>query len=280
MAKIIRKSGTSIEEWPLSQDSVMLSIGRRPDNHVVLPDNFASGRHAIVGFRNGGYFVEDLKSSNGTVLNGQRISHAPLKHGDVIYIGKQRLEFQEDAAAPADAFAATTIASASTIADAQKPNDLPKSPLPGFNFILPVVEPPKPVAAATDTDKDPLEGLARSIRSHRDREQHERQESEERLKGEWEKTLLYAEKLQQKVRNDPRVKYFNISQRSGEISMRVQTDPRMKQQSVVLSCEHPDHKTGTVTGIWLRLTDQPDRCHPTSDAAIAELARAIAFLFA
>lgn len=96
MAKIIRKSGASVEEWPLGQ--VSLSIGRRTDNHIVLPDTFASGRHAMIGYVNGRYFVEDLKSSNGTILNGQRISRAPLKNGDVIYIGSQRLEFQDETA--------------------------------------------------------------------------------------------------------------------------------------------------------------------------------------
>ncbi|WP_205527196.1 FHA domain-containing protein [Solimonas sp. K1W22B-7] len=323
MAKIIRKSGASTEEWPLGQTS--LSIGRRPDNHIVLPDTFASGRHAMIGFVNGRYFVEDLKSSNGTILNGQRISRAPLKNGDVIYIGAQRLEFH-DQIIPPDSMATTIMTVPlgqhplpppdATIPLANPPDDpiipapppgrvaapapppvapplappapvapppaaaLPSSPIAGFNFIMPDLEPPKPVETTrAGSDADPLEGMARSIRAHRDREQQDRQDHEMRMRAEWEKILVYCEGLQQKLKNDPRVRYFNVSRRSGEVSMRVQIDPKTPQLSISLSQEHPSHKTGNATGVWLRISGMQDRCHTSADAAIAELVRTVAFLF-
>ncbi len=347
MAKIIRKSGAATEEWPLGQTS--LSIGRRPDNHIVLPDTFASGRHAMIGYVNGRYFVEDLKSSNGTILNGQRISRAPLKNGDVIYIGAQRLEFHDQAAATSAAGAAdsmaTTIMRAPVLPlpppDATMPltgvsampmpprpsagaepgtepilipalsailappppppppapppvvaapppkpapppaASLPSSPIAGFNFILPDLDAPKAAAeiAPPPSADDPLEGMARSIRAHREREQQDKQESEAKLRAEWEKIVSYCEKLQVKLKDDPRIRYFNISRRSGEVTIRVQPDPKLPQQFITLSQEHPDHKTGVVSSVWLRITGMPDRCHSSADAAIGELARTVAFLF-
>ncbi|HSW11597.1 MAG TPA: FHA domain-containing protein [Solimonas sp.] len=309
MAKIIRKSGSSRDEYPLTEAA--LTIGRRADNHIVLPDTFASGRHAMIGYVNGRYFIEDLKSSNGTVLNGQRVAKASLKHGDVIYIGQQRLEFFDADATATMAFenGATMMMPAGAMpkpvppppapppapvappvvavppsppaAAAAKPAaNLPQSPLPGFNFILPDIEVPKPMEQAPNPAAlDPLEGMARSIRSHREHERQEKEGNEARLRAEWDRVVQYATNLQGRFKDDARIKYFNVSQRSGEISLRVQSDPQARLMSIVLTREHPDHKTGNVTGIWLRMTGDADVCHPTADAALAELARAIAFLF-
>jgi len=295
MAKIIRKSGTSSDEWPLAQEP--LTIGRRPDNHIVLPDTFASGRHAMVGYLDGRYFIEDLKSSNGTILNGQRVGRSPLKDGDVIYIGQQRLEFSEGNAAATEA---TTILQAPLELIPPPPPPPPKAPpadvavaetlhpppgskaasaLPGFNFIVPVAEPEKS-AAEEAAKKDLLEGLVGSIRAHREREQQEREAEQAKLQAEWVKVMQYASGLEPKFRNDTRVKYFNISTRSNEVVLRVQRDPRSRTVSVMLSREHPDHRGGGgMNGIWLRSSDDQDTCFPTADTAIAEMVRSIAFLF-
>jgi len=163
---------------------------------------------------------------------------------------------------------------------APPPASLPPSPIAGFNFILPELGMPKPAeAAATPSAADPLEGMARSIRAHREREQQDKQENEAKLRAEWEKIVSYSETLQAKLKNDPRIRYFNVSRRSGEVTIRVQPDPKLPQQSIVLSQEHPDHKTGVISGVWLRMTGMPDRCHSSADAAIGELARTVAFLF-
>lgn len=298
MAKIIRKSGTSTDEWPLAQEP--LTIGRRPDNHIVLPDTFASGRHAMIGYLDGRYFIEDLKSSNGTVLNGQRVGRSPLKDGDVIFIGQQRLEFSDGNAPAMDA---TTILQAPLVPmtppPAAKPVPPPSPPsglsvaathhpppgsraasaLPGFNFIVPVAEPEK-AAAEEAGKKDLLDGLVGSIRAHREREQQEREAEQAKLQAEWDKVMLYAGGLEGKFRNDTRVKYFNISHRSNEVVLRVQRDPRSRTVSVMLSREHPDHRGGGgMNGIWLRSSDDQDTCFPTADTAIAEMVRSIAFLF-
>jgi ABC transport system ATP-binding/permease protein len=65
-----------------------LRIGRAPDNEVVVADLSVSRYHAeLRRTRHGGYEIADLASHNGTYLNGQRISAAPVTEMDQIGIG-------------------------------------------------------------------------------------------------------------------------------------------------------------------------------------------------
>jgi hypothetical protein len=68
------------------------TMGRSPDNPIELADNSISRRHARIEFRDGGYWLIDLDSSNGTFVNQDRLS-APrrLQSGDVIGLGATRL---------------------------------------------------------------------------------------------------------------------------------------------------------------------------------------------
>lgn len=74
-----------------------LTIGRAPGCAVPLPDdNFASTMHARVFRRDGDYWVDDLGSTNGTMVNGRRISAAtPLRRGDRLQVGRTVLELQK-----------------------------------------------------------------------------------------------------------------------------------------------------------------------------------------
>jgi pSer/pThr/pTyr-binding forkhead associated (FHA) protein len=64
------------------------SIGRLPDNTVVVDNPAVSGHHAAV-FRDGDHFViEDLASTNGTFVNGKRVSRHQLQGGDAVRVGK------------------------------------------------------------------------------------------------------------------------------------------------------------------------------------------------
>lgn len=70
---------------PLSEG---LTLGRAPDNRVVLADNAASSHHAAVHSGPSGWFVQDLQATNGTWLNGQRVEgSAWLKEGDRLQVG-------------------------------------------------------------------------------------------------------------------------------------------------------------------------------------------------
>jgi pSer/pThr/pTyr-binding forkhead associated (FHA) protein len=66
------------------------SIGRSPTNHIQLKDPYVSRRHLIVLRRGDTYFVKDLKSKNGTCVNGEPLSpriEYEVKEGVPIVIG-------------------------------------------------------------------------------------------------------------------------------------------------------------------------------------------------
>lgn len=65
-----------------------LSIGRSKDSDIQITDRYASSLHARVFERGGRYFVEDMNSTNGTLLNGATLrGEAELIDGDTVQIG-------------------------------------------------------------------------------------------------------------------------------------------------------------------------------------------------
>jgi pSer/pThr/pTyr-binding forkhead associated (FHA) protein len=89
-----------------------LTIGRLKDNRLVLDHPSVSSHHACV-FNDGGQFiVEDLQSTNGTFVNGRRVSRRTLRNGDVMKIGRHTILFDQLANAhPGGAGAADQIRS-------------------------------------------------------------------------------------------------------------------------------------------------------------------------
>jgi pSer/pThr/pTyr-binding forkhead associated (FHA) protein len=79
-----------------------LTIGRHPHNDIVLAHQAVSGRHAAVTFIDGVATLEDLGSSNGTFVNGQRITRAVLSDRDLVTIAAFKIDYVV-AAAPAPA---------------------------------------------------------------------------------------------------------------------------------------------------------------------------------
>ena len=72
-----------------------VSLGRSADTDIRLDDRYASGFHARVFNRSGNYFVEDLNSTNGTLLNSRELhGEAELTPGDVIRIGDTEFRFE------------------------------------------------------------------------------------------------------------------------------------------------------------------------------------------
>jgi hypothetical protein len=79
-------------EFLVSSEAV---IGRDAGCAIVLSDDYASAQHARVFERDGRIWVEDLHSTNGTLLNGQRLRRvAPLEAGDQLKIGATVLAFR------------------------------------------------------------------------------------------------------------------------------------------------------------------------------------------
>jgi len=63
-------------------------LGRGGASDILIRDSFASNRHALIFFKEGQYWLEDLQSTNGTFLNGVQIDQANvLADGDIIKIG-------------------------------------------------------------------------------------------------------------------------------------------------------------------------------------------------
>lgn len=72
-----------------------LQIGRAGACQIKLPDTYVSSFHARIFRRDGGWFVEDLGSTNGTYLNQRRVTApAELRAGDRLRIGKTTLELR------------------------------------------------------------------------------------------------------------------------------------------------------------------------------------------
>ncbi|MCG5499597.1 FHA domain-containing protein [Ectothiorhodospira lacustris] len=84
---------TLIGEYPMGQKT--LSIGRRPDNDIRLNNLAVSGYHAQVISLLNDALVEDLGSTNGTLVNGIRIRKRVLQEGDVIAIGNYQIRFTQ-----------------------------------------------------------------------------------------------------------------------------------------------------------------------------------------
>jgi hypothetical protein len=100
MAKLILK----FEDRILREYGVgtCVTIGRLPDNGIVIENPTVSSHHARVVQEGDSFFVEDLESTNGTYVNELPISRRTLNDGDVVLIGKHRLEFDRNGMAQAE----------------------------------------------------------------------------------------------------------------------------------------------------------------------------------
>src|SRR5262249_7601023 len=77
-------------------DRERMTIGRRADNEVCLPNLAVSGEHAVVVTILADSFLEDLGSTNGTLVNGKAIAKHFLRDRDEIDIGKHKLVYCTD----------------------------------------------------------------------------------------------------------------------------------------------------------------------------------------
>ena len=92
MAKLILSlEGSVIKEIPLDKERV--SIGRKPQNDIQIENLAVSGEHACIVTILNDSFLEDLGSTNGTLVNGNAIKKHILQNNDVIEIGKYKLKY-------------------------------------------------------------------------------------------------------------------------------------------------------------------------------------------
>jgi len=150
MAKLILSlDGSVIREIPLNKDRV--TIGRKPQNDIPIENLAVSGEHACIVTILDDSFLEDLGSTNGTLVNGNPIKKHILQNNDVIEIGKYKIKYVVEAgtaaAAPADDFERTMVmrSPVKPAAPAPKPA-APAAPPPSPSPITPAAPPP-PAAA-------------------------------------------------------------------------------------------------------------------------------------
>lgn len=83
-----------IQEIPLDKPSI--SVGRKPDNDIVIDNPAISSHHCKIALEGGTYYVEDLDSTNGTYVNQKRIKKSGLHDKDVVGLAKHALVFVDD----------------------------------------------------------------------------------------------------------------------------------------------------------------------------------------
>ncbi|HSC94006.1 MAG TPA: FHA domain-containing protein [Burkholderiales bacterium] len=102
MAKLILSlEGSVIREIPLDKERI--TIGRRPQNDIQIENLAVSGEHACIVTILNDSFLEDLGSTNGTIVNGNPIKKHILQNNDVIEIGKYKMKYVVELAAAAHA---------------------------------------------------------------------------------------------------------------------------------------------------------------------------------
>lgn len=80
--------------------SMRTSIGREPDNDIQVDSRFISRHHALVHVGAHHTVIEDLGSTNGVLVNGQRVTRRALSDGDLVVIGKSKFRFLEHSPRP------------------------------------------------------------------------------------------------------------------------------------------------------------------------------------
>ena len=174
MAKLILSvDGQVLKEFTLSKERTL--IGRKPHNDIQVDNLAVSGEHAAIITILNDSFIEDLGSTNGTMVNGKPIKKHFLQNNDVVEIGKHKLKYFNDAptatsaadfektmiirnparAAPAPAPAAPvatdTVTSIKAMNDTKPPMPAappPPPPPPAAPTVVPAAPAPAPVADA------------------------------------------------------------------------------------------------------------------------------------
>ena len=108
MAKlVITEAEGKSHDFPLTKERI--TIGRHPDNDISLNDKAVSGRHAVIITILHDSFLEDLNSTNGTLVNGRQVAKHPLADGDTVAIGRNTLKYHSEMAREGDDFEKTMI---------------------------------------------------------------------------------------------------------------------------------------------------------------------------
>jgi len=90
---LLQFEGAVIKEIPTKGE---ITVGRKPDNDVVIDNPAVSGHHCRIVRDGDTFFVEDLHSTNGVFLNAKKVAKSGLQNNDVIGIAKHALKFVDE----------------------------------------------------------------------------------------------------------------------------------------------------------------------------------------
>ncbi len=133
---VIKFDNVVIDQLIMKQGD--MTLGRRPGSDIFLDNLAVSGNHATIFTVGNDSFIQDLSSTNGTLVNNKRITKHHLANSDEIVIGKHSLTYvDENAARPQDDLAKTMIitpqrfeemtAAAAAVASAAMPEKPPQA---------------------------------------------------------------------------------------------------------------------------------------------------------
>jgi len=91
---IVSVDGVVIKETQLTKGRT--TLGRRPYNDIVIDDLAVSGEHAVFQMTATEVYFEDLHSTNGSFVDGKMVKKQLLQNGDVVDIGKYKINFVSD----------------------------------------------------------------------------------------------------------------------------------------------------------------------------------------
>ncbi len=157
MGKLILSfEGAVLKSLVLDKDRI--SIGRKPDNDIQVDNLAVSGSHAVVWRDGNDMVLEDLNSTNGTIVNGQQIQKHVLQNFDVIELGKHKLKYLAESTALPAASEKTMIIPRTARPTRPALAPLP-SPLPVLS-VFPAIASPiaNPIASRTASPTAPVTG--------------------------------------------------------------------------------------------------------------------------
>ena len=140
MAKLILSmDGLVLKEIPLVKER--MTVGRKATNDIQIDNLAISGEHAAVVTILNDSFLEDLNSTNGTLVNGQSVKKHFLKNSDVIELGKYKLKYVAEQVPQNDSadFEKTMV---------MRPNSMRPAEASAPEARVPTAAAPPPVASA------------------------------------------------------------------------------------------------------------------------------------
>ncbi|MGH8453335.1 MAG: FHA domain-containing protein [Nevskiales bacterium] len=280
MAKLVvhGKEGAQ-REILLGQQRV--SIGRRNDNDVCFDDKATSSQHAVIITIGKNSYLQDLKSTNGTLVNGTPVQKHTLKHGDVILIGRNHLSYVDEP----DSKPAPILPPIANVSNA-KPSGMqpePVNPEATLNQKIEQESRYEPWAERVTENAPPktmVDNMLDAIRSHRELERTLQTRKQESLDQEWKKLIEAAQALKKRVAGHPQVKFFDISRQQDEIMIRIQRGgEKTGQHAILISRQHP-HNPSPHETIWLLESGNPDKRFETCEDIMRNVMSTLAPLIA